>query len=184
MWTGNVVCFLHPTVLCPAKLLQSCLTLFDPMDCSPPGSSVHGILQVRRLEWVAISFSRGSSQTRDRTCLSDVSCIGRWMLYHGRHLGSPHPSLQGCKFAYLMHLILRKSSRQNCPRGSKTATETSVSETRLSHISIDEYGRIHQCMKYTNSLIIITGCNISQQLKHICVAICISSFQITFIDSF
>ena len=44
---------------------QSCLTLFDPMDCSPPGSSVHGILQARILEWVAISISRGSSQLRD-----------------------------------------------------------------------------------------------------------------------
>ena len=43
-----------------AKLLQSSLTLFDPMDCSPPGSSVHGILQARTLEWVAISFSRES----------------------------------------------------------------------------------------------------------------------------
>ena len=41
-----------------AKLLQSCLTLCDPMDCSPPGSSVHGILQARTLEWVAISSSR------------------------------------------------------------------------------------------------------------------------------
>ena len=45
-----------------AKLLQSCLTLCDPMDCSPLGSSVHGILQAKILEWVAISFSRESSQ--------------------------------------------------------------------------------------------------------------------------
>ena len=45
------------------------------MDCSPPGTSVHGISQARILEWVAISFSRGSSQSRDQTC---VSCIGRW----------------------------------------------------------------------------------------------------------
>ena len=43
------------------KVDQSCLTLYDPMDCSPPGSSVHGILQARILEWVAIPFSRGSS---------------------------------------------------------------------------------------------------------------------------
>ena len=54
-------------------------TLSWPMDCSPPGSSVHGILQARRLEWVAISFSRGSFWPRDRT---PVSCIGRWVLYH------------------------------------------------------------------------------------------------------
>ena len=49
------------------EVAQSCLTLCDPMDCSLPGSSVHGILQVRILEWVAISFSRGSSRPRDRT---------------------------------------------------------------------------------------------------------------------
>ena len=47
------------------------------MDCSPPGCSVHGILQARILEWVAISFSRGSSQWRDWTL---VSCIERWIL--------------------------------------------------------------------------------------------------------
>ena len=51
---------------------KSCLTLCDPMDCSPQGSSVHGILQARILEWVAISFSRASSQPRNRT---QASCI-------------------------------------------------------------------------------------------------------------
>ena len=61
----------HTGSLC-AKSLQSCLTLCDPMDCSPPGCSIHGILQARRLEWAAITFSRGSSQPRDRTL---VSCI-------------------------------------------------------------------------------------------------------------
>ena len=58
---------------------QWCLTLCDLMDCSPPGSSVHGILQARILDWVAISSSRGSSQPRDQTCISCVSCIGRQM---------------------------------------------------------------------------------------------------------
>ena len=42
------------------EVIQSCPTLCDPMDCSPPGSSIHGIFQARILEWVAISFSRGS----------------------------------------------------------------------------------------------------------------------------
>ena len=51
---------------------QSCPTLCNPMDCSPPGCSVHGILQARKLQWVAISFPRGSSQPRDQTW---VSCI-------------------------------------------------------------------------------------------------------------
>ena len=58
---------------------KSCLTRCDPMDYSPPGSSVHGILQARILEWVAIFSSRGSSQPRDRTC---VSYIGRQILYY------------------------------------------------------------------------------------------------------
>ena len=68
-------------VLC-AKSLQSCLTLCIPMDCSLPGSSVHGILQARILEWVAVPSSRGSSRPRDQTCVSYVSCIGKWVLYH------------------------------------------------------------------------------------------------------
>ena len=55
-----------------AKLLQSYLTLWDPMDHGPPGSSVHGILQARILVWVAMPASRGSSQLRDRTCVSYV----------------------------------------------------------------------------------------------------------------
>ena len=56
-----------------SEVAQSCLTLCNPMDCSPPGSSVHGILQARILEWVAISFSRGSSQPRDRTQVSHIA---------------------------------------------------------------------------------------------------------------
>ena len=58
-----------------AKLLQSCCTLCHPMDCSPPGSSAHGILQARILEWVAISSSRGSSWPKDWTRVSCSSCI-------------------------------------------------------------------------------------------------------------
>ena len=54
------------------KLLQPCLTLCNPIDCSPPDSSVYGIFQARILEWVAMSSSRGSSQLRDQT---HISCI-------------------------------------------------------------------------------------------------------------
>ena len=65
-----------------AKSLQLCLTLCHAMDCSPPGFSVCGILQARLLKRVAISSSRGSSQPRDQTCISYISCIGRQVLYH------------------------------------------------------------------------------------------------------
>ena len=56
-----------------SKVTQSCPTLYDPVDCSPPGSSIHGILQPRILEWVAISFSRGSSWPRDWTQVSRIA---------------------------------------------------------------------------------------------------------------
>ena len=61
---------------------QSSLTLCNTMDCSPPGSSVHGIFQARILEWGAISFSRDSSQLRIEPASLFVSCIGRRVLYH------------------------------------------------------------------------------------------------------
>ena len=60
-----------------AKSLQLCLTLCDPMDCSPPGSSVHGILQARILEWVAMSSSRESSRPRDQ---SHDYCLLHWQV--------------------------------------------------------------------------------------------------------
>ena len=73
---------------------QLCLTLWDPMDYSPPGSDVHGIFQGRTLEWVAIPFSRESSQATDRT---QVSCIAGWFFTiwaTGNHTRAK--SLQSC----------------------------------------------------------------------------------------
>ena len=64
------------------SVAQSCLTLCGFMDCSPPGSSVLGISQTRVLEWVAISYSRASSRSRDRTQVSCASCTGRQVLYY------------------------------------------------------------------------------------------------------
>ena len=83
--------------VCACSVAQSCLTLCGPMDCSlpgsmdcsPPGSSVHGILQERILEWGTIFCSRGFSRSKDRTRVSYVSCIGRQVLHHQHHLGSP-----------------------------------------------------------------------------------------------
>ena len=72
-----------------AKLLQSCLTLCDPIDCSPPGSSVHGISQARTLEWISFPFSKGSSPPRDQTQVSYC----RWILYQLNHQGSPFISI-------------------------------------------------------------------------------------------
>ena len=82
------------------RLLQLCLTLCDPMDYSPLGSSVHGILQARTLEWVAMPFSRGSSGPRNWTCISPVSpisCTGRRVLYHLEKAMATHSSTLGWK---------------------------------------------------------------------------------------
>ena len=65
-------------------LLPLCQTLCNSMNCSPPGSSVPGILQARLLEWVAVPSSRGSSQGRDQIY---ISCTGRQVLYHSSHNG-------------------------------------------------------------------------------------------------
>ena len=73
-WSHRI---LHPSSRCLCKSFQSCPTLCNPMDCSPPGSSVHEILQVRILEWVAVASCRGSSQPRDRTHVSYIFCTGR-----------------------------------------------------------------------------------------------------------
>ena len=70
-------------------LPQSCPTLCDPVDCSLPGFSIHGISQAKILELVAISFSRGSSWPRDRSWVFSLSCMGQWILYHWATLKAP-----------------------------------------------------------------------------------------------
>ena len=82
------------------------------MDCSPPASSLHGISQARILEWVAISFSRGSSQARDQTC---ISCLASGFLTLS-HLGSPLHLMQ-----LLLLLILSRSSRVRLCETPETA---------------------------------------------------------------
>ena len=82
IWSGHIILFMHVNVL----VAQSCPTLCNPMDGSPPGSSVHGILQARILKWIAIPFSRRSSQPRDQT---RVSCIAGRFFYCLSHQGSP-----------------------------------------------------------------------------------------------
>ena len=83
----NTVILVNNTTLHTSKLLsesevaQSCLTLCDPVDCSSPGSSVHGVLQARKLEWVAISFSRGSSLLGDGTWSPALQIVGSRPLF-------------------------------------------------------------------------------------------------------
>ena len=71
-----IVCPEHDMCVCVGLVAQLCLTLCDPVDCSPRGSSVHGILQARTLEWVAISFSRGSSQNHADRMMEEIDDMG------------------------------------------------------------------------------------------------------------
>ena len=73
-----------------------------------PGSSVHGIFQARILEWVAVSFSRGSSRPRDQSWVSCTSCVGKQILYHERHLGSPNSHYKN----QFLHSFLYNPSKQ------------------------------------------------------------------------
>ena len=75
---GNTI---HYTNATATESLQSCPTLCDPMDCSLPSSSVHGILQARIWEWTAMPSSRGPSWPRDWAHVSCISCTGIWVLY-------------------------------------------------------------------------------------------------------
>ena len=89
----DLECSLH---VC-TKLLQSCPTFCNPMVYNLPGSSVHEISQARILERVVMSSSRRPSWPRDGTWVSYISCIGRWVLYHSCHLGSPGTFLSPLK---------------------------------------------------------------------------------------
>ena len=104
-------------------LLQSHPTLCNPMDCSPPGSSVHESLQARTLEWVAMLSSRGSFP--QQLTLNLFSCTGRWVLYH---LGS-HVSIfcQICHF-FLLKQLLMKTLLKDLPTELPTIEELVVKE--------------------------------------------------------
>ena len=90
---------------------QSCLTLCNPMDCSPPGSSVYGIFQARILECIAISFSREFFPTQGlNMCIERVSCIGRHSLPPGKPISGLYHSL----------LINSPTERLDFPGGSNS----------------------------------------------------------------
>lgn len=121
--TGPHVCsFWFSRLEVRATLLQLYLTLCNPMDCTPPDSSMYGILQAGILQGVAIPFSMGSSPPRDQTQVSHVSCIGRHVLYYYRHLGSPRFEVG------LEHLHSEHIARQwgCCPTRNHTFRSTDL----------------------------------------------------------
>ena len=114
---------LYPWHAAAAKSLQSCPTLCDPVDCSPPGSSIHGIVQARTLEWAAIAFSSAwkwevkvKSLSRARLCATPWTAAHQAppsMGFSGQEhwsgvpLPSPNSHPSECKIAYHCHFSLR-----------------------------------------------------------------------------
>ena len=92
-----------------AMLLQSCPALWDPVHCSPPGSSVHGILRARILEWVSISYSRRSSWPRDWICISYISFTGSRFFSAGaaKPICSPSVALKTILYLQVTSLLLK-----------------------------------------------------------------------------
>ena len=101
----NIILFFE--VLVCAKSLQSCPTLCDPIDCSPPGSSVHGNLQARVWKWVARPSYRGSSRPRNQTCL--LHC---WQILYHWGTGKAQFPPYFLPYTYDKHFFLR----ENCLR--------------------------------------------------------------------
>ena len=97
-----------------SEVTQSCLTLCDPMDCSLSGSSIHGIFQARVLEWIAISFSRGSSRPRNRTRVSRIAgrCFTVWATREAKTTAQLHSS----------HMLAKSCSKFSKPGFHSTWT--------------------------------------------------------------
>ena len=89
--------------VCVHARVLSHVWLCNPVNCSLSGSSVRGILQARILEWMAISFSKGSSRPRNQIHVSCVSWIGRWILYHWATWDSNVAKFSKCSLFFLPH---------------------------------------------------------------------------------
>ena len=142
------------TCMC-AKSLQWCPTLCDPIEHGPAGSSVHGILQARVLEWVAMPSSRGSSRPRDRTCASWVSCIGSWLLHHQCHLGT---SMCMCMYDFKRNsYIIFQSDFTSIPKGNVDNSSCSILCHHLGFISCKILSHYSRCVVILNSRLFTFG---------------------------
>ena len=123
-------------------LAQLCLTVCNPLPCSLPDLSIHGIFQARILEQVAISFSGGSPQPRDQTCVSCISCLGQWIRYHFGNLAElilDTQSYEGPLSISEVSFCINKDrdkhwsesliSKEKCTEGSKLASWEGTSFT-------------------------------------------------------
>ena len=127
IYSSSTFCISRPLIFTELPMLwlvtQSCQTLCKPMYCIPPGSSVHGILQARILEWVAVPFSRGSSQPRDQT---GVSCTAggfftSWATREAAMAQKSHREviLYYCKYILYISYEELEVQETNCPEANR-----------------------------------------------------------------
>ena len=126
-WIFNFICKLQ-VCMSGFSVAKSCLTLCHSMDCTLPCSSVHGISQVRILEWVAISFSRESSQLSDGTC---ISCIGRQILYPWATWEAQTPSMQTRKVQKSVSHSIMSNSLQPDERSLPGSSIRGIFQARI-----------------------------------------------------
>ena len=129
---------------CCVQLLSQVWFFLDSMDCSPPGSSVHGIFQARIIEWVATSYSRGSSWSRDQTHISCISCIGRQILYryatwYPKHKQSEEKTDE-LEFIKIKNVC---ASEDTIKKVKKNRTSLEVQWLRLHTSNAGDMGSIH-----------------------------------------
>ena len=135
------IIYLIMCVYCVCSVTSSCLTVCDPTDYSPLGSSVHGIFQARILEWVPISSSRGSSKPRDQTWVYCISCIGRQILYYCDTWEATYLTIKG---------ILKKSLNQSliCSTSSgNVCYQCTVKAAVFNQWEFHHSGDIQQCLE-------------------------------------
>ena len=137
-WNGSSP-QVHPSSL---KKNESCLALCDPMDCSPPGSSAHGIFQARILEWIAIRFSRGSSRPRDQTQVFHI--VGRFFTIWATRepqmpLAWPLPNSQRSFFSHQEAETWQRPGGRKC--WSSQLWSQVLNSAPLHHTSLNRLGK-------------------------------------------
>ena len=140
-------------MLCAMPSRFSRVQPFRPMTCSPPGSSVHGTLQARILQWIAVPSSRGSSQPRNRTHISGISCItGRFTEPPGKPGKSAQPSRNLATWSLQTRAnlwLLHRRTGLSEPRGGGKLTCTSLFRDFHSKCGLE--GKNGQCLRKLQS---------------------------------
>ena len=148
--------------VCVCVCIQLCPTCCNPMECSLPGSSDHETFQARILEWVAISYSRGSSRPRDQSHVSCFSHTGRWILYHCAPWDAHKGLLLSNKKVWNIGRYNNTNKSQNIYAVKEAIHKNRVHTGGSTYIKLQKIKVIHSDRKQTNSCL-GTGVGVGEQ---------------------